>query len=130
MGKKKTKQQPEAAVPAKRSEIIEQSMVYVQCLAAREAAFTVDGTGDSEYAGRVGLKKSHRAMVRLVALSPHKAPGAPPLTALELYAKAKVLDATYGLQNDAEPNEIELAYIRFFAGEVADFLAANHAMPS
>jgi hypothetical protein len=35
MNKKKTKQQPEAAVPAKRSEIIEQSMAYVQCLAAR-----------------------------------------------------------------------------------------------
>jgi hypothetical protein len=92
---------------------------------SREAAFTVDGTGDSEYAGRVGLKKSHRAIVRLVALSPHRVPGAPPLTALELYAKAKVLDAMYGLQKDAEPNEIELAYIRFFAGEVADFLAAN-----
>jgi hypothetical protein len=54
MGKKKTKQQPEAAVPAKRSEIIQQSMIYVQCLAAQNAAFTVDGTGDCEYAGRVG----------------------------------------------------------------------------
>jgi hypothetical protein len=97
---------------------------------SREAAFTVDGTGDSEYAGRVGLNKSHRAIVRLVALSPHRVPGAPPLTALELYAKAKVLDAMYGLQKDADPNEIELAYIRFFAGEVADFLAANHATTS
>jgi hypothetical protein len=81
---------------------------------------TVDGTGDSEYAGRVGLKKSHRAMVRLIALS-----SGAPLTTLELYAKAKVLEAMYGLKKDAEPNEIELAYIRFFAGEVADYLVAG-----
>jgi hypothetical protein len=30
-----------------------------------------------------------------------------------------------GLKKDEEPNEIELAYIRFFAGEVADYLIAG-----
>lgn len=122
MGKKKNAVR--APAPS-RSEIIEQSMIYVQCLAAHDAAFTVDGSGDSEYAGRVDLKKSHRAMVRLIALSPHKAAGVPPLTTLELYAKAKVLGAMYGLRRDAEPNEIERAYIRFFAGEVSDYLIAG-----
>ena len=122
---KKTDETKSAGLAPSRSEIIEQSIIYVQCLAAHDAAFTVDGTGDCEYAGSIDLKKSRRAMVRLVALSPHKVPGAPPLTTLELYAKAKVLDAMYGLKKDEEPNEIELAYIRFFAGEVADYLIAG-----
>src|ERR1019366_907600 len=30
------------------------------------------------------------------------------------------------LRKDEEPNEIEMAYIRFFAGEVRDFLVTNH----
>jgi hypothetical protein len=61
---------------------------------------------------------------------PSKTPGAAPLTALELYAKAGVLAAMYGLRNHETPDEIEAAYIRFFAGEVSDFLAANCAVPS
>jgi hypothetical protein len=121
----KTDENKCADIAPSRSEIIEQSMIYVQCLAAFDAAFTVDGTGDSEYVDHAGIKKSHRAMVRLIGLSPHKVPGAPPLTTLELYAKAKVLEAMYGLKEDAEPNEIELAYIRFFAGEVSDYLVAG-----
>ena len=64
-------------------------------------------------------------MIRLIALSPHKMPGAPPLTAVELKAKAAVLEAMYGLQKDEEPDYIELLYIRFFAGEVSDFLASQ-----
>jgi hypothetical protein len=121
----KTGETKTAGLVPNRSEIIEQSMIYVQCRAAHDVAFTVDGTGDSEYVGEINLKKSNRAIVRLVALCSHKAPGAPPLTTLELYAKAKVLEAIYGLQKDAEPNEIELAYIRFFAGEVSDYLIAG-----
>jgi hypothetical protein len=38
---------------------------------------------------------------------------------------AGVLAAMYGLRKDEAPDEIEMAYIRFFAGEVSDFLAAN-----
>lgn len=121
----KTDESKTAGLTPNRSEIIEKSMIYVQCLAAHDAAFTVDGTGDSEYAGTVDLKKSNRAMVRLVALSPHRVHGTPPLTTLELYAKAKVLDAMYGLKKDAEPNEIELSYIRLFASEIADYLIAG-----
>jgi hypothetical protein len=33
----------------------------------------------------------------------------------------------YGLRNGEQPDATEMAYIRFFAGEVTDFLAANDA---
>jgi hypothetical protein len=36
----------------------------------------------------------------------------------------------YGLRNHEHPNEIKGAYIRFFAGEVSDFLAVNLTVPS
>jgi hypothetical protein len=35
----------------------------------------------------------------------------------------------YGVRKDEQLSEIELAYVRFFAGEVSDFLAANHEVP-
>jgi hypothetical protein len=35
----------------------------------------------------------------------------------------------YGLRRDEQPDETEMAYIRFFAGEVSDFVAANHQVP-
>ena len=108
------------------NETIEQCIIYVQQLASYQAGFKADGTGDFQYAaaGRE-IAKARRAMIRLIAISPHKTPGASPLTAVELKAKAAVLEAMYGLQKDEEPDEIELAYIRFFAGEVSDFLTSQ-----
>jgi hypothetical protein len=35
----------------------------------------------------------------------------------------------YGLRNHEQPDKIEQTYIRFFAGEVSDFLAANRTEP-
>jgi hypothetical protein len=35
----------------------------------------------------------------------------------------------YGLRKHEEPDAVEIAYIRVFAGEVSDFLASNHATP-
>jgi hypothetical protein len=128
VGKKQSK--TKTAEP-RRSEIIEQCVIYVQQLAAYDAGFSVDRTGDADHCGKGGqIKQAQRAMCKLVGLSPHKTPGAPPLTALELYAKAGVLAAMYGLRKDEEPNEDEAAYIRFFAGEVLDFLTAVHAVPT
>jgi hypothetical protein len=107
-----------------RSETIEQCVIYVQALAAHDAGFEVDHTGDSKYAGNNQLiKKARRAMSKLIGLSPHCREGAPPLSAIELHAKAGVLAAMYGLRNNEQPDEIEMAYIRFFAGEVSDFIA-------
>jgi hypothetical protein len=35
----------------------------------------------------------------------------------------------YGLRGDEQLDPIETAYVRMFAGEVSDFLAANHKAP-
>jgi hypothetical protein len=128
---KKKKAKTAAVEISERSEIIEQCVIYVQHLAAYDAGFSVDLTGDAEYCGKGGqIKKARCAMCKLIGLSPHKTPGTASLTALELYAKAGVLAAMYGLRKDEGPDEIEMAYIRFFAGEVSDFLAANHEVPA
>lgn len=106
------------------SETIRQCVKYVQAIAAHDAGFTVDGTGDFEHASaNRHLGNSRRAMMRLIAISPHATAGTSPLTALELYAKAGVLAAMYGLRSGAEPDGTEIAFIRFFAGEVRDFFA-------
>ena len=127
----KRKQISKAATSPEQSEIIKQCVIYVGCLAAYEAGFSVDRTGDSEYAGKGGhVKKASRAMSKLLGLSPHAKPGTPPLTALELRAKAGVLAAMYGLRLCEAPDKIEQAYIRLFAGEVSDFLAAHHVVPA
>jgi hypothetical protein len=111
------------------SKIIEQCVVYVQQLAAYDAGFSVDRTDGSEHCNGKQIKKARGAMCKLIGLSPHKRHEAPVLTALELYAKAGVLTAMYGLRNGEEPDETETTYIRFFAGEVADFLTAHHEVP-
>jgi hypothetical protein len=73
MGKKKAKQKP--VDTAKRSEIIQQCVIYVQQLAAYDAGFDVDRTGDSDFASKGGqIKKARRAMCKLIGLSPHKTP--------------------------------------------------------
>jgi hypothetical protein len=58
------------------------------------------------------IKKAHRAMCSLIGLS---SPCNTALAPIELHAKAAVLAVMYGLRNDEEPNETELAYISFFA---------------
>jgi hypothetical protein len=127
---KRKKQTPKAPA-ADRSEIIKQCVIYVQQLAAYDAGFKVDHTDDSDHASKGGqIKKARRAMLRLIGLSPHQRAGAAPLTSLELHAKAGVLAAMYGLQRSECPDAIEKAYIRFFASEVSDFLAANHEVTS
>jgi hypothetical protein len=123
MGKKKGKQKPDAP---DHSKIIEQCVIYVQALAAYDAGFSVDRTGNSRYAGKGRqIKNASRAISKLIGLSPHCRAGAAPLSALELHAKAGVLATMYGLRNGEQPDATEMAYIRFFAGEVIDFLAAN-----
>jgi hypothetical protein len=122
-GKKKAKQKHAAS---DHSKIIEQCVLYVQALAAYDAGFSVDHTGNSRYAGKgPQIKYASRAMSKLIGLSPHLKAGAATLSALELHAKAGVLATMYGLRKGEGPDATEMAYIRFFAGEVIDFLAAN-----
>jgi hypothetical protein len=81
MGKKKAKQK--AVDTAKRSKIIEQCVIYVQQLAAYDAGFAVDHTGDYDHAGKgADIKKALRALHKLICLSPHKMLGGGALTAL------------------------------------------------
>jgi hypothetical protein len=125
MSKKKTKTEP----AAKRSEIIEQCVVYAQSIAAHAAGFEADHTCNCDYAGANRLlKKAKRAMIRLIALSPAHGSG-PPLSALELRSKASVLGLMKGLENGDCLDEVEAAYIRIFAGEVQDFLASQGVLP-
>jgi hypothetical protein len=128
MGKKKTKQQPEASVPAKRSKIVEQAVIYAQALAAYHAGFEVDPTGDSDYASKQnGVKAARKALDKLNSISPRKGQVDPAgcLSAEELHAKAKVLSRLYGLKDCEEPDETEKEFIRLFAGEVLDFIAGH-----
>jgi hypothetical protein len=109
---------------AARSEIIEQCVIYVQAIAAFDAAFKADHTGDLEYASHNRfMRKAHRAMVRLVALSPAHS-DRPPLSALELLAKAAVLENMVGLTKGEQPDEIETTYILNFAHEVGDYFGS------
>jgi hypothetical protein len=128
--KKKSKPAAET-IGAELSEIIKQCVIYVQQLAAYDAGMSVDRSGNFDYAGSGReVRKARRAMLKLIALSPPCKTGAAPLTALELHAKADVLTAMYGLRDDEEPDHVERAYIRFFAAEVTDFLAASPAVQS
>jgi hypothetical protein len=69
MGKKKTKQK--AAVTAERSKIIAQCVIYVRQLAAWDAGFKVDHTGNCDHASKGGhIKKARRAMLKLIGLIP------------------------------------------------------------
>ena len=126
MAKKKGKQHAAAVAPGL-SKIIEQCVIYVQQLAAYDAGFKVDHTGDCDHASKGRqIKKARRALFKLICLSPHMRSGAPPLTSLKLHAKVGVVAAMYGLRKGEHPSDDEQTYIRFFAGEVSDFLAANH----
>jgi hypothetical protein len=122
----KTKaEKPAAPADVPRSEIIEQCVIYQQQLASYDAGFKADATGDSEYAGRGNqIGKAKRALIRLVGLSPAFVEGKPRLSAKELYAKATVLSALFGLRQHEDLDPTESAYVRFFAREVEDYLAS------
>jgi hypothetical protein len=122
MSKKKSKAKAKAKeAKPEGSKIIEQAVVYVQQLAAYDAGFMVDRTGEADFCGTGDhIGKARRAMIKLIGLSPT------PLNPIELFAKTKVLEALYGLRTHEEPDETERAYIRSFAGEVMDFLVAHH----
>jgi hypothetical protein len=67
MGKKKGKQKPDAP---DHSKIIEQCVIYVQALAAYDAGFSVDRTGNSRYAGKGRqIKNASRAISKLIGLT-------------------------------------------------------------
>jgi hypothetical protein len=78
-----------------RSEIIEQCVVYAQSIAAYNAGFKVDHTGDMDNAGAQALggpqlRKARRALHKLVALSPAFTNGKPPLSPQEGWKRTEL----------------------------------------
>jgi hypothetical protein len=61
---KKKKAKPASETPAERSQIIELCVIYVQSLAAYDAGFSVDRTGDSDYASAGNHIRKARAANR------------------------------------------------------------------
>jgi hypothetical protein len=118
------KKRKSKAATAKRSEIVEQCVVYAQSIAAYQAGFKIDPTGDFDYAGcgkgqggRRPFRQADRALFRLVALSSAYPGERPLLSREEMRAKAGVLSII-----GTQPLEkIEGAYIRFFAIELDDY---------
>jgi hypothetical protein len=85
MSKKKSKAKAKEAKP-EGSKIIEQAVVYVQQLAAYDAGFMVDRTGDADFCGTGDhIGKARRAMIKLIGLSPT------PLNPIELFVSVTCL---------------------------------------
>ncbi|MDA9396400.1 hypothetical protein WN73_38475 [Bradyrhizobium sp. CCBAU 45394] len=130
MGKKQRKADEALACerPDREAQIIRLSVKYLQLLAANEAGFKADPTGDSVFAS-VGnhIGKAKRSLIKLVGLSPHAVPCAAPLSEHELRAKVAVARALYGFQSGEELESDELIYLRFVLGEVEDFFSAASA---
>jgi hypothetical protein len=123
------KQKPKTAKGPLLSETIRFATIYVQAMAAYDAGFNADATGNFAHAGGANdqlggkqLQKAQKALLKLIAISPADMAGRPVLTREELFAKAAVA-AVVSKQVDAW-NAIECAYIRLFAQEVSDFLRA------
>jgi hypothetical protein len=111
---------------AKRSEIIEQCVIYAQSIAAYQAGF--EATDDFDYAGcdkgqggRRPFRQADRALLRLIALSAVNAGDRLP-TLEELAARTRVLSVIRKHTGDfTHPETIESSYICLFAGELEDY---------
>jgi hypothetical protein len=134
MAKKKSKPKVKEAKPDG-SKIIEQCVIYLQSKAAFKAGFDADTTGDSDFAGcgkgapgARHFKKADKALRKLVCLSPADRSGAQPLTTDEIKSKATVC-RVMEWEADTELTKDERTYVRFFAREVEDYLAAQLEQP-
>jgi hypothetical protein len=126
---KKKKEKPAVEKTTPRSEIIEQCVIYAQSIAAYQAGFKVDSSGEFDYAGsdkgqhgRRHCRQAERALLRLVELCPAKDGERPLLSREEMRAKAGVLSIIG--KNTTEftiTEKIEGAYIRCFALELDDY---------
>jgi hypothetical protein len=88
--KAKKRKTPTKKSSPKKSEIIKHCVIYAQSIAAYNAGFKVDHTGDSDHAGCDGLGKEYldkaaHALRRLLALSPAFPNGEPMTTRRTLH---------------------------------------------
>lgn len=117
---------PKSKATDRRSKIIRLCVQYCQLIAANDAGFAADPSGDAGFATAGNhLRRAARLLPKIVALSPHMVTGAEPLSADELAAKASVAQALYGLRSGEELEPDERLFMRFFAGEVAGHLIAR-----
>ncbi len=105
-------------------------MIYAQSIAAYHAGFEADATGDSDFAGcskgALGgkhFRRADKAILKLVGLSPVGRTGSKPLSQAELKAKARVCQIMDKHAGELTPSE--RCFVRVFAREVEDFLAAE-----
>jgi hypothetical protein len=124
MGRKK-KAKPAVEKTSERSEIIEQCLIYAQSIAAYNAGFYVDPTGDFDYAGcgsnqlgRQHFRNAKRALIKLVALGG----GVPTLSRDELFAKARVVRLLQKTDAKRSPEKHEVEYVTRFAKDVSQYL--------
>jgi hypothetical protein len=119
---------PKPKANDRRSKIIRLCVQYCQLIAASDAGFSADPSGDRGFATAGNhLRRAVRLLPKLVGLSPHMVTGAEPLSADELAAKAAVAQALYGFRSGEELEPDEQLFMRFFAGEVAGYLEAQAA---
>jgi hypothetical protein len=104
-----------------RSEIIEQCLIYAQSIAAYNAGFYVDPTGDFDYAGcgdsqlgRHHFRNAKRALIKLVALGED----VPAPSRDELFAKARVAHLLQGTDAKRNPEKHEAQYVIRLAKDV------------
>jgi hypothetical protein len=116
---------------ATHSDIIRYATIYVQSMAAFHAGFKADATGNFAYAGshrsQPGgrqLHKAKKALRKLIAISPARVAGRPPLTREELHAKAAVLAVVTQQMEHSEPTKLERVLVSLFAQETTDWLAS------
>jgi hypothetical protein len=108
-----------------RSEIIEQCVIYAQSIAAYNAGFNVDRTGDFDYAGcgsnqlgRHHFRNAKRALIKLVTLGGD----VPALSRDELFTKARVARLLQTTDAKRNPEKHEAEYVRRFAKDVSQYL--------
>jgi hypothetical protein len=122
---KNKKAKPAVEKKTERSEIIEQCVIYAQSIAAYNAGFNVDRTGDFDYAGcgsnQLGqhhFRNAKRALIKLVVLGRDL----PTLSRDELFAKARVARLLQDTGAGRNPEKYEAEYVRRFAKDVSQYL--------
>jgi hypothetical protein len=118
-----SKKPPQKTASSSRSEIIKQSIVYVQSVAAYLAGCRAEGA-NCELSGADGLlgagllKNSYHALEKLIELSQARAAAKQTLSVAEMRAKAAVCKEMMDFESGNALESVHEDYIRLFAEEV------------
>jgi hypothetical protein len=118
---RKKSKKAEKVASDRRSKIIALSVRYLQLVAAFEAGFQADPTGNAEFATKGRLTaRAGRILLKLAGSAPF--PGDMTLSLDELRAKAAVLKQLCIFEEDSELSEAERAFTAVFASECVQSL--------